>query len=180
MLGEVYFVLRKSFTIRKASEDDVGVISESIEEWLSWKIPREDSIKRAVKKRELLVAELEGHVSGFIHYVPHEDIIDGGTNFFITCLYVTPERRNQGTGSALLNAALEDAFNRGARGVETSTSNPDARRLYERYGFKQFMGNWTMGEVFLEMNVKKYREKYGENSQTRTSTHVPCRTRGNE
>lgn len=171
--------MRKSFAIRKATEDDVGVISESIEEWLSWKVPREDSIKRAVKKRELLVAELEGGVTGFIHYVPHEDIIDGGTNFFITCLYVTPEHRHEGAGSALLNAALEDAFNRGARGVETSTSNPDARILYERNGFKQFMGNWTMGEVFLEMNAKKYREKNAENPQTRKSPHVLHHRRGN-
>ncbi len=168
-MGEVCSDLKKSFTIRKATEDDVGAISESIEGWLSWKIPREQSIKRAVKKRELFVAELEGRVTGFIHYVPHEDIIDGGTNFFITCLHVTPKHRNEGAGSALLNAAVEDALNRGARGVETSTSNPDAKRLYERRGFKQFMGNWTMGEIFLEMNLEKYRKKNEENARTRTS-----------
>lgn len=172
MLEEVHSVLRRSFRIRKATEEDVGAISESIEEWLSWKIPREQSIKKALKKRELLVAEIEGSVTGFIDYVPHEDIIDGGTNFFITCLYVTPEHRNVGAGSALLNAAVEDALNRGARGVETSTSNPDARRLYERYGFKQFMGNWRMGEIFLEMNLKKYRKKNEEDARTKTSPRI--------
>ena len=168
-MGEVYFVLKKSFTIRKATEDDVEVISESIEEWLNWKISREHSIKRAVKKRELLVAEQEGRVTGFIHYVPHEDIIDGGINFFITCLYVIPEHRNAGVGSALLNSAIEDALNTGARGVSTSTSNPDAKRLYEKHGFKQFMGNWAMGEIFLEMYLEKYRKENEETARTKTS-----------
>ncbi len=47
-------------------------------------------------------------------------------------------------------------MDRGVLGVETSTANPDARRLYERHGFRQFKGDWMMGEVFLELDLKKY------------------------
>ena len=122
-------------------------------------MPRERSIERAIKNDELLVAELEGRVAGFIHYVLHEDIIDGGPNAFITCLYVAPESRNERLGSILLTEALRDSLKRGAVGVETSTANPDARRFYERHHFKQFMGKWTMGEVFLELDMKQYQER---------------------
>jgi GNAT superfamily N-acetyltransferase len=148
--------LKRNLKIRAATEEDISVISESIEEWLRWSVPREKSIKKAVKNKELFVADLEGRVKGFIHYVAHEDIIDGGLNFFITCFYVSPEHRAEGVGSALLNAVVRNAVDRGALGVETSTANPDARRLYERHGFKQFKGDWTMGEVFLELDMKKY------------------------
>jgi GNAT superfamily N-acetyltransferase len=126
--------------------------------WLDWNVPRERSIERAIKNDELLVAELEGRVEGFIHYVLHEDIIDGGPNAFITCLYVTPESRNKRLGSMLLTEALRDSMKRGVVGVETSTANPDARRFYERHHFNQFMGKWTMGEVFLELDTKQHRE----------------------
>jgi len=88
----------------------------------------------------------------------HEDIIDGGLNSFITCFYVAPRFRNKGIGSTLLNSAIEDALDKSAIGIETSTSNPDARRLYEKHHFRQFMGNWTMGEVFLELDMKKHKQ----------------------
>ena len=128
--------MKRNLKIRAATEEDADIISESIEDWLRWSFTREQSIRKAVKNKELFVADMEGRVEGFIHCVPHEDIIDGGLNFFITCFYVSPERRAEGVGSALLDAVVRDAVDRGALGVETSTANPDARRLYERHGFK--------------------------------------------
>jgi ribosomal protein S18 acetylase RimI-like enzyme len=150
--------LRGSVNIRRATEKDIPVITASITKWLDWDVPRKRSIEQAIKNDELLVAELEGRVEGFIHYVLHEDIIDGGTNAFITCLYVAPEERNKRLGSMLLTEALRDSLKRGVVGVETSTANPDARRFYERHHFKQFMGKWTMGEVFLELDTKQHQQ----------------------
>lgn len=126
-------------------------------EWLTWRTPREESIKRAVENKELLVADQNGKVTGLIHCVMHEDIIDGGLNSFTTCFYIAPEFRNKGIGSELLDRAIKDAIEKGAAGIETSTASPDARRFYEAHHFKQFMGNWTMGEVFLELDIEKYR-----------------------
>lgn len=150
--------MRGSVNIRRATEKDIPVIAASITKWLDWDVPRERSIEQAIKNDELLVAELEGRVEGFIHYVLHEDIIDGGPNAFITCFYVAPEERNKRVGSMLLTEALRDSLKRGVVGVETSTANPDARRFYERHHFKQFMGKWTMGEVFLELDTKQHQE----------------------
>lgn len=143
--------------IRRALEKDIPTIEESITGWLKWRTPREESIKHAVKNNELLVAEKQDKVVGFIHCVMHEDIIDGGLNSFITAFYVTPEFRNRGVGSSLLREAIRDALDRGAVGIETSTANPDAKRLYEKHHFRQFMGGWTMGEVFLELDMKEHK-----------------------
>ena len=148
----------KSMRIRPAKQKDVSTIDRIIVEWQNWKTPRKESIKRAMKNKELLVADLKGELVGFIHYIMHEDIIDGGLNSFITCFYVAPRFRNKGIGSTLLNSAIEDALDKSAIGIETSTANPDARRLYEKHHFRQFMGNWTMGEVFLELDMKKHKQ----------------------
>lgn len=150
--------MSKSVSIRPGTERDASTIMRVISEWLNWEVPREESIKRAIKNRELLVADHDREVVGFIHSVMHEDIIDGGLNCFITAFYVAPEFRGSGVGSMLLDAAIRDALTRDAVGIETSTASPDARRLYERHHFGQFMGKWTMGEVFLELDVGKYKE----------------------
>lgn len=87
----------------------------------------------------------------------HEDIVDGGLNAFITAFYVTPELRNKSVGSILLRGAIDDALDKGAVGIAVSTASVDARGLYERHHFKQFMGKGTMGEIFLELDVPEYK-----------------------
>jgi GNAT superfamily N-acetyltransferase len=150
----LYWDLMDLINIRPGAEKDVSAIKKMIAEWLNWEVPREKSIKRAVRNKELLVADCKGEVVGFIHYVMHEDVVDGGLNCFITALYLAPKFRGKGVGSSLLRIAIKDALAKGAVGIETSTANPDARRLYERHHFKQFMSKWSMGEVFLELDMK--------------------------
>ena len=115
----------------------------------------------------MLVADRKGKPIGFIHYAMHEDVIDGGSNAFITAFYVAPEFRDKGVGSKLLRTAIEDALKKGAVGIETSTANPDAKQMYERHFFRQYMGKWTMGEVFLELDMNKHRNKKKKNLQNR-------------
>jgi hypothetical protein len=57
----------------------------------------------------------------------------------------------------LLGEVIRDALDRGAVGIDTSTANPDARRLYKKHHFRQFMGGWSMGEVFLELDMKEHK-----------------------
>jgi len=104
---------------------------------------------------EVLVAEVDGKVVGFIHFVMHEDVIDGGPNAFITAFYVSPAHRGKGVGSRLLRAAVADVLERGAVGVETSTIHESAKRLYERHHFKQAKGD--IAEVFLELDIDELR-----------------------
>ncbi|HML02584.1 MAG TPA: GNAT family N-acetyltransferase [Candidatus Bathyarchaeia archaeon] len=143
----------KRFSIRRATKKDAPIIGKLIGGWLKWEIPRRESIVRAIEARELLVADWQNEVVGFIHCVMFEDIIDGGQNAFITAFYVSPKFRNRKIGSNLLQEAIKNALNEGVVGISASTANPSARRLYEKHNFKQFMGEWTMGEVFLEMDM---------------------------
>jgi GNAT superfamily N-acetyltransferase len=157
--------MRMSVRVRNGSAKDIFTIERLLVDWLDWKIPRQESIKRAVKNKEILVAEKQGKVVGFIHYVIHEDIIDGGPNAFITAFYVLPDSRRSGVGSSLLGATILRAFERGAVGVEASTANPEARQLYEKHHFKQFTGKDTMGEIFLELDIEEYKRAYASSPQ---------------
>lgn len=59
--------------------------------------------------------------------------------WYVNVLAVVPRHRGGGLGSALLGLAEELARAGGKRGMSliTSDSNPDARRLYERRGFRE-------------------------------------------
>jgi len=92
--------------VRRAREEDISVIDGYITEWLNFDADREESVRRAVKNKELLVSDYKGKLLGFIHCVMHEDIVDGGPNSFITAFFVLPEFRNKGVGSNLLQAAI--------------------------------------------------------------------------
>jgi ribosomal protein S18 acetylase RimI-like enzyme len=61
----------------------------------------------------------------------------GALTAYLQELYVAPDRRGQGIGRALLEAAMETAREKGAKHMDLGTSTEDsaAIALYERYGF---------------------------------------------
>jgi GNAT superfamily N-acetyltransferase len=148
--------LASFLTVRRAAKTDALAVDSLLSEWFDWKPDsgRLDSIHRAITNREVLLAEVNSLVIGFIHNVIHEDIIDGGLNSFITAFYVSPAHRGKGIGTLLLNESIADSLAMGAVGVETSTIHTLAKKLYERHHFKQTMGD--MGEVFLELDIPVY------------------------
>jgi ribosomal protein S18 acetylase RimI-like enzyme len=64
-------------------------------------------------------------------------IWSAGLECYLAELYVTPGRRGQGLGRALMEAAISEARNRGADYMDIGVDEPDlaARRLYESLGF---------------------------------------------
>jgi GNAT superfamily N-acetyltransferase len=148
--------LTAGLTIRRALMKDAPFVDNLLTEWFDWGPAdgRLKSVRTAVEKKELLVAETAGRIIGLIHYVMHDDIIDGGPNSFITAFYVSPANRGEGVGTSLLESAIADALQRGAVGVETSTIHVRAKRLYEKHHFKQTVGD--ISEVFLELDISEY------------------------
>ncbi len=148
--------MSKALVVRRALMTDAPGVDNLLSEWFDWKpiSGRLKSVQRAVRKKELLVTEAGSRVVGFIHYVLHEDIIDGGPNAFISAFYVSEAERGKGVGSLLLEQAITDSLARGAVGVETSTIHMRAKQLYERHHFKQTKGD--IGEVFLELDIAEY------------------------
>jgi GNAT superfamily N-acetyltransferase len=164
--------LSKNTVVRRALSSDAPAVDSLLFEWLNFKPSsgRLDSIHRAISNKELLVATVDSRVIGFIHYVMHEDVIDGNPNSFITAFYVAKLYRRRGLGTLLLKHAITDSISNGAVGVETSTTHVQARRLYERLHFKQTTGD--IGEVFLELDLEEY--LHAENSR-RSSADDPDR-----
>ena len=69
-------------------------------------------------------------------------IWSSGLECYLAELYVTPARRANGLGRALMQAALREARDRGADTMEIAVDEPDlvARRLYESLGFTNRAG----------------------------------------
>ena len=135
---------------------DASAVDRLLSEWFDWKPEsgRLESVKRAIRNREVLVAQHNKRIVGFIHYIMHEDIIDGGPNAFISANYVSSKHRGKGVGSLLIQELIKDSLARGAVGVETSTIHARAKKFYEKHHFKQTLGD--IGEVFLELDITEY------------------------
>jgi len=69
-------------------------------------------------------------------------IWSAGLECYLAELYVTPARRGQGLGRALMETALREARDRGADTMDIGVDEPDlaARRLYESLGFTNKAG----------------------------------------
>ena len=135
---------------------DAAAVDRLLSEWFDWnpESGRLESVKRAITKRELLVAQSNKGIIGFIHYILHEDVIDGGPNAFISANYVSSKYRGKGVGTLLLQEMIKDSLARGAVGVETSTIHAMAKKFYEKQHFKQTLGDFA--EVFLELDIPEY------------------------
>ena len=146
------------FLVRQARVHDAPQLDALLHEWLTWapQSGRIRSIKYAVRDKEFLVAEAGSKIVGFIHFVLHEDVIDGAPNAFITAFYVQEASRDRGIGTKLLHRAVVESMKRGATFIETSTIHSGAKAFYEKRGFAQTVGD--IGEVFLELDVSEYRE----------------------
>ena len=169
--------MASSLRIRRAVLTDASAIDSLLSEWLPSKpdAGRLRSIKTATRNREMLVAQDQERTIGFIHYVKHEDVIDGGPNTFVTAFYVSPRFRGKGIGGLLLDSMIRDSLTMGAVGVETSTIHKLAKKLYERHHFKQTMGD--IGEVFLELDIPEYLKAKKRRPSSKTSFRCLCKSR---
>jgi ribosomal protein S18 acetylase RimI-like enzyme len=95
----------------------------------------------------VLVAEIDGDVLGYAYagLEGNDWMALRGPAGVIHDLIVDPERRRQGLGRALLEAALRTLFDRGAPRVVLSTAqrNAVAQRVFESAGFRPTMIEMT-------------------------------------
>jgi ribosomal protein S18 acetylase RimI-like enzyme len=70
-------------------------------------------------------------------------------------LYVVPKRRDQGIGTALMDAAMALARERGAglMSINVDEEDVDTRRFYERLGFRNHEGNPEERMFFYEREL---------------------------
>lgn len=122
--------------IRPMAEADIGAveaIAATSPEAAQWETVAYRTMLTDPSKGQLLVAEQEGTVAGFVC------IRVVGEEAEVLNLAVLPAARCQGVGAQLLHAGLERASESGAHRVflEVRDSNAAALRLYERFGFRR-------------------------------------------
>lgn len=86
---------------------------------------------------EVLVAEADGRVVGFVALLFAQTLT--GTKAWVDDIAVAPDRRRQGIGGALIEAAVRRARQRSCRYllVDTAKSNPPAQAFYQACGFEE-------------------------------------------
>lgn len=95
------------------------------------------AFERQPGRGRAVVADVGGRVAGYALLVPYWSNELGGEVCQVDELYVRPERRSEGVGSALfgeVDAGRFGSFTATALGV--TPGNARARRLYERLGFR--------------------------------------------
>ena len=83
---------------------------------------------KQIERGEVVVAEIDGRIAGFAV------VLDQDGTAELDGLFVEPALWRRGIGTALVEAAVHAARNRGLS-LMTVVANPGAREFYERCGF---------------------------------------------
>lgn len=138
-----------NITIRAIRVDDARAVTRIIRE-VGWfehlgfetegateeRVKRHIGLCRADQSHSAYVAEDEsGRVVGYasVHYLPYFFLL--GPEGYISELFVDRESRGHGTGTALLNAVIEEAKRRGCSRL--SLINSRTRESYKRGYYEQ-------------------------------------------
>jgi GNAT superfamily N-acetyltransferase len=149
-----------SFEVRAARPDEAEAIVP-LYEWLfappgsepaAWDPKRAAvALRQAIESHDcaVLVAEADGGaLIGFITGYQDLHSVRYGYRAWVEDLAVDPDRRSQGVGKALLDAAKDWARERGATHLEldSALARTDAHRFYEREGsqYKSFSFGWEL------------------------------------
>jgi GNAT superfamily N-acetyltransferase len=148
-----------SFEVRAAREDEAKAIVP-LYDWLfappgskpdTWDERRaEVALRQAIGSHDsvVLVAEDGDELIGFITGYQDLHSVRFGYRAWVEDFAVAPERRSQGVGKALLDAAKDWGQERGATHLEldSALARTDAHRFYEREGaeYKSFSFGWTL------------------------------------
>ena len=129
--------------VRRAEVEDAGDVARLLYAFnTEYDDPTPEPPQLAARMRELMAADtvvlLAGDGPDGVAVLRFRlSIWSSGKECYLAELYVTPERRGQGLGRALMERAIEVAREEGANWMDLGTSEDDvaARALYESLGF---------------------------------------------
>lgn len=131
----------KSIKVRTADEKDLQSLAILAEEFIPGEADdrkRIDVLKQALRNPnyDLLVAELEGALVGFIDQWVIHDFTHGAKLSYIHSLYVSSGHRRKGVASKLLQEAMKNARNMEVSEIHITTrfDNKAAINLYRKHG----------------------------------------------
>jgi ribosomal protein S18 acetylase RimI-like enzyme len=126
--------------IRTATPNDeraLRALDRETWSWLSSPVPPPPA-ERPFDIADVLVAELDGAIAGYVKLGPILPIESVRHVLEIKGLAVSPAHRRRGVGRALMDAAVHEATTRGARKLTLRVLGPNAgaRDLYAACGFE--------------------------------------------
>ena len=131
----------KSIKVRSANEKDLQSLVILAEEFIPGEADNRKRIavlKQALRNPnyELLVAELEEEIVGFIDQWIIHDFTHGAKLSYIHSLYVSSEHRRKGVASNLLQEAMKNARNMEVSEIHITTrfDNKPAINFYRKHG----------------------------------------------
>ena len=132
----------KGLRIRPADKNDIPILVTLAEKFMPKMAStrkRMSMLRRAMGNPdyELLVAEFNGEIVGFIDRWDIYDLAEGAILSSVENLYIIPRFRRRGMGGELLQKIVKSAKRKGAREIHVSTrfGNKPAIDLYEKHGF---------------------------------------------
>ncbi len=154
-------------TVRPAGLEDAPRLAELFDQYRMFyaqpsRLPRAQAFLRERLERgdsRIFVAEHEGRIEGFVQLYPSFSSLSMGPIWVLNDLYVDPEARGAGVGSALLERAHKLAEETGAAHMTLATAR-DNRSAIELYGK---MG-WQTDDAFLHMYLP-VKDKAGGNEE---------------
>jgi len=103
------------------------------------------------------VGEVEGEVVGHLWYTVPRDAQNVGT---LGHVYTRPEWRGKGVCHALMEAATENFKGHGGEAMFLSAGNPEAIRIYERFGFRKYNPPEGEGGIYRWLAARDFEERY--------------------
>ncbi len=151
----------KIIEVRPCTEDDLDEIYGI--EWVNFPIPWSPFALRDYLKTGMstfLVAtegnEILGYAISTVEKQINQRIIERG---HLLKLVVKEEHRRKGVGSSLLKALIRNMEQRGVEEIylEVRVENPDARKLYQKFGFKEreYMASFYLNGDDALLMIKK-------------------------
>ena len=126
--------------IRNLKKEDAGQVAILIKQ-LTCNIVEEDGLVERIESLsksenwQYLVAEIDDKIVGFggLAWYP---IPSKGLMAWIEEVVVSSDHRRQGIGKKIMDELLKITKEKGCVQIKLTTSNPGARKLYEKLGFK--------------------------------------------
>ncbi|MGB1235000.1 MAG: GNAT family N-acetyltransferase [Planktomarina sp.] len=132
-------------TLQASDRDDWEVLWLAYLDFYGARLPASVTAKTFVRNldpshlcQQCLIAEWDGHIVGFTHYIFHAHNWRAEGVVYLQDLYADPSMRGQGIGRALIEAVYQRADDAGCSSVYwmTQEHNYVGRMLYDRVGTK--------------------------------------------
>ena len=133
-------------------------IEDRQQQWAGW-------LQAETRPMQTLVAEIDGQVVGFTSWGPSEDEDEANdpTIQMLYSIYLMPDSKSKGIGSALLEAAEVEMIASGAHigSLHVLEQNAPTRKFYERHGWKLVDSSARNEHFFgMDMITVRYRKQF--------------------